>query len=80
MVHADGLLSLQTVKQSRCSMLDLFYEIDRLLRPEVSNLISYFNIIMHLNFSRFYKQNIIDEVASGAWIQLIINFWSLFLL
>ncbi|XP_076907821.1 putative pectin methyltransferase QUA2 [Bidens hawaiensis] len=34
MVHADGLLSLQTVKQSRCSMLDLFYEIDRLLRPE----------------------------------------------
>ncbi|KAI3706144.1 hypothetical protein L1987_76402 [Smallanthus sonchifolius] len=34
MVHADGLLSLQTVKQSHCSMLDLFYEIDRLLRPE----------------------------------------------
>ncbi|KAK1431284.1 hypothetical protein QVD17_07740 [Tagetes erecta] len=34
MVHADGLLSLQTVKQSRCSMLDLFYEIDRFLRPE----------------------------------------------
>lgn len=34
MVHADGLLSLQTVKQSRCSTLDLFYEIDRLLRPE----------------------------------------------
>ncbi|KAF5766409.1 putative sterol 24-C-methyltransferase [Helianthus annuus] len=34
MVHADGLLSLETVKQSRCSTLDLFYEIDRLLRPE----------------------------------------------
>ncbi|KAC9923451.1 hypothetical protein E3N88_45069 [Mikania micrantha] len=34
MVHADGLLSLQAVKQSHCSMLDLFYEIDRLLRPE----------------------------------------------
>jgi SAM-dependent methyltransferase len=34
MVHADGLLTLQTTKQSRCSMLDLFYEIDRLLRPE----------------------------------------------
>ncbi|KVI07307.1 putative S-adenosyl-L-methionine-dependent methyltransferase [Cynara cardunculus var. scolymus] len=34
MVHADGLLSLQTVKQSHCSMVDLFFEIDRLLRPE----------------------------------------------
>ncbi|KAJ0694753.1 putative sterol 24-C-methyltransferase [Helianthus annuus] len=34
MVHADGLLSLETVKQSHCSTLDLFYEIDRLLRPE----------------------------------------------
>ncbi|KAI3807771.1 hypothetical protein L1987_23705 [Smallanthus sonchifolius] len=34
LVHADGLLSLETVKQSRCSTLDLFYEIDRLLRPE----------------------------------------------
>ncbi|XP_076947899.1 putative pectin methyltransferase QUA2 [Bidens hawaiensis] len=34
LVHADGLLSLETVKQSRCSLLNLFYEIDRLLRPE----------------------------------------------
>ncbi|KAI3750694.1 hypothetical protein L2E82_21443 [Cichorium intybus] len=34
MVHADGLLTLETKKQSRCSMLDLFFEIDRLLRPE----------------------------------------------
>ncbi|KAL7582418.1 probable pectin methyltransferase QUA2 [Lactuca sativa] len=34
MVHADGLLSLETNKQSRCSLLDLFFEIDRLLRPE----------------------------------------------
>ncbi|GFZ10064.1 S-adenosyl-L-methionine-dependent methyltransferases superfamily protein [Actinidia rufa] len=34
MVHANGLLSLETDQQRRCSMLDLFSEIDRLLRPE----------------------------------------------
>ncbi|TKY56264.1 pectin methyltransferase QUA2 [Spatholobus suberectus] len=33
LVHAAGLLSLET-EQHRCSMLDLFIEIDRLLRPE----------------------------------------------
>ena len=35
MVHAEGLLSLETDQQRRCTMLDLFSEIDRLLRPEV---------------------------------------------
>lgn len=35
MVHAEGLLSLETAQKRRCSMLDLFSEIDRLLRPEV---------------------------------------------
>ncbi|KAE8727875.1 putative methyltransferase PMT4 [Hibiscus syriacus] len=34
MVHADGLLSLETSQHRRCTMLDLFSEIDRLLRPE----------------------------------------------
>ncbi|CAN0889933.1 Probable pectin methyltransferase QUA2 [Linum grandiflorum] len=35
LVHADGLLSLETSrKQRRCTLLDLFIEIDRLLRPE----------------------------------------------
>ncbi|XP_042492257.1 probable pectin methyltransferase QUA2 [Macadamia integrifolia] len=34
MVHAEGLLSLETSQQRRCTMLDLFIEIDRLLRPE----------------------------------------------
>ncbi|XP_043723182.1 probable pectin methyltransferase QUA2 [Telopea speciosissima] len=34
MVHAEGLLSLETSQQQRCTMLDLFIEIDRLLRPE----------------------------------------------
>ncbi|WOH02612.1 hypothetical protein DCAR_0522001 [Daucus carota subsp. sativus] len=34
MVHAEGLLSLETAQKRRCSMLDLFSEIDRLLRPE----------------------------------------------
>ncbi|KAL9265614.1 putative pectin methyltransferase QUA2 [Drosera capensis] len=34
MVHADGLLTLETRKNRRCTMLDLFVEIDRLLRPE----------------------------------------------
>ncbi|RRT67493.1 hypothetical protein B296_00027384 [Ensete ventricosum] len=34
MVHADGLLSLETRQKHRCSMLDIFLEIDRILRPE----------------------------------------------
>ncbi|KAI3718014.1 hypothetical protein L1987_69994 [Smallanthus sonchifolius] len=34
LVHAEGFLSLETAKQRRCSMLDVFFEIDRLLRPE----------------------------------------------
>ncbi|GAB4861231.1 Probable pectin methyltransferase qua2 [Ancistrocladus abbreviatus] len=34
MVHADGLLTLETSKHRSCSMLDMFVEIDRLLRPE----------------------------------------------
>ncbi|MBA0808328.1 hypothetical protein Gohar_024077, partial [Gossypium harknessii] len=34
MVHADGLLSLETSQYRRCTMLDLLMEIDRLLRPE----------------------------------------------
>ncbi|KAF1865206.1 hypothetical protein Lal_00004580 [Lupinus albus] len=34
LVHAAGLLSLETGQQHRCTVLDLFIEIDRLLRPE----------------------------------------------
>jgi len=34
LVHADGLLTLETHQKRRCSMLDLFVEIDRFLRPE----------------------------------------------
>ncbi|XP_051118281.1 probable pectin methyltransferase QUA2 [Andrographis paniculata] len=34
LVHAEGLLSLEFVEQPRCQMLDLFAEIDRILRPE----------------------------------------------
>ncbi|XP_065848283.1 probable pectin methyltransferase QUA2 [Euphorbia lathyris] len=34
LVHAAGLFSLETGKQRRCTMLDIFTEIDRLLRPE----------------------------------------------
>ncbi|KAM1427528.1 hypothetical protein FF1_019689 [Malus domestica] len=34
MVHAAGLLSLESDHQRRCTILDLFTEIDRLLRPE----------------------------------------------
>jgi len=34
MVHGEGLLSLETAQQRRCTMLDIFSEIDRLLRPE----------------------------------------------
>ncbi|KAJ6843421.1 putative pectin methyltransferase QUA2 isoform X3 [Iris pallida] len=34
MVHAEGLLSLMTHHLPRCSTLDIFVEIDRILRPE----------------------------------------------
>ncbi|KAL5777224.1 hypothetical protein ACOSP7_010150 [Xanthoceras sorbifolium] len=34
LVHAEGLLSLETGQQRRCSTLDIFTEIDRILRPE----------------------------------------------
>ncbi|KAL1344633.1 hypothetical protein HN51_018505 [Arachis hypogaea] len=34
LVHADGLLSLETSQQRRCTMFDMFIEIDRILRPE----------------------------------------------
>ncbi|RDY01068.1 putative pectin methyltransferase QUA2, partial [Mucuna pruriens] len=34
LVHAAGLLSLENFQQRRCTMLDMFIEIDRLLRPE----------------------------------------------
>ncbi|KAJ7958995.1 S-adenosyl-L-methionine-dependent methyltransferases superfamily protein [Quillaja saponaria] len=34
LVHAGGLLSLEAGQQRRCTTLDLFTEIDRLLRPE----------------------------------------------
>ncbi|KAL0322899.1 UNVERIFIED_CONTAM: putative pectin methyltransferase QUA2 [Sesamum angustifolium] len=35
LVHAEGLLSLEFAEQPRCQMLDLFAEIDRILRPEL---------------------------------------------
>ncbi|GLT44872.1 hypothetical protein SLA2020_187460 [Shorea laevis] len=34
LVHAEGLLSLEAGQRHWCSLLDLFTEIDRLLRPE----------------------------------------------
>ncbi|KAL0392356.1 UNVERIFIED_CONTAM: putative pectin methyltransferase QUA2 [Sesamum radiatum] len=34
LAHAEGLLSLEFAEQPRCQMLDLFAEIDRILRPE----------------------------------------------
>lgn len=34
MVHAEGLLSIQNSQPKRCTMLNLFVEMDRLLRPE----------------------------------------------
>lgn len=39
MLHAEGLLSLEFAQSRRCSMLDLFLEMDRILRPEVNSLI-----------------------------------------
>ncbi|CAA0840767.1 Probable pectin methyltransferase QUA2 [Striga hermonthica] len=34
LVHAEGLLSLEFDDKPRCQMLDLFAEVDRILRPE----------------------------------------------
>ncbi|KAK9096430.1 hypothetical protein Sjap_021927 [Stephania japonica] len=34
MVHGEGLLSLQTSQRPSCTLLELFIEIDRILRPE----------------------------------------------
>ncbi|KAG8072449.1 hypothetical protein GUJ93_ZPchr0006g44855 [Zizania palustris] len=34
MVHVDGLLSLEKRQKHRCSTLDIFLEVDRILRPE----------------------------------------------
>ncbi|KAK9167008.1 hypothetical protein Scep_002199 [Stephania cephalantha] len=34
LVHAEGFLSLETKRTRGCTMLDLFTEIDRILRPE----------------------------------------------
>lgn len=34
MVHADGFLSLEKHQKHRCSTLDIFLEVDRILRPE----------------------------------------------
>ncbi|KAK6940169.1 putative S-adenosyl-L-methionine-dependent methyltransferase [Dillenia turbinata] len=34
LVHAEGLLTLENDKQRRCKPVDLFIEIDRILRPE----------------------------------------------
>lgn len=36
LVHGKGLLSLEFGEKQRCEMLDIFTEIDRILRPEVS--------------------------------------------
>ncbi|KAF8377326.1 hypothetical protein HHK36_030702 [Tetracentron sinense] len=56
MVHAEGLLSLEFGQQHRCTMFDLFTEIDRLLRPEVllqSYLLAFCQLIRHMP-SKFY--------------------------
>ncbi|CAO2830788.1 unnamed protein product [Amaranthus hypochondriacus] len=34
MIHADGLLSLEIHQHQKCTILDLFLDVDRLLRPE----------------------------------------------
>ncbi|XP_072977106.1 probable pectin methyltransferase QUA2 [Typha angustifolia] len=34
MVHAEGLLSLERHRKNRCSTIEMFLEVDRILRPE----------------------------------------------
>lgn len=60
MVHAQGLLSVETDQQRRCTILDLFTEIDRLLRPEVPILMDPLQIssliVFHYPFVQFQFQ------------------------
>lgn len=35
LLHAEGLLSLEFAEKPGCKMIDLFLEMDRILRPEV---------------------------------------------
>ncbi|KAJ6939476.1 hypothetical protein NC651_005813 [Populus alba x Populus x berolinensis] len=57
LVHAKGLLTLQTHQQRRCTMLDLFTEIDRLLRQR-SNY-------AHIGFHHF---NFIFLYLCTGWV------------
>lgn len=50
MMHGEGLLSLETSKQRRCTTMDIFSEIDRLLRPEVTFLFLIFSFDIFLVF------------------------------
>lgn len=55
MVHAEGLLSLEAAQHHRCTTLDLFLEIDRILRPEVS--FPSFSFVLHLCFIWFFHSS-----------------------
>lgn len=68
LVHADGLLTLEFSQNShsRCGMLDLFVEIDRLLRPEVCFQLWY-SIFLKFNWNMIvyilrYHHNICMEM------------------
>lgn len=46
MVHAKGLMLLEARQKRRCTTLDIFTEIDWLLRPEVTNPITAFSLFL----------------------------------
>jgi hypothetical protein len=50
LVHAAGFLSIEAARQHRCTMLDIFIEIDRLLRPEVCEYSMLYFLFMDLVF------------------------------
>lgn len=49
MVHADGLLTLEG-SQRRCNTFDIFVEIDRILRPEVSKVVFFLKLFFIIFF------------------------------
>lgn len=72
LVHAEGLLSLETGQQRRCTMLDLFIEVDRLLRPEVHNSNSQlFEFVK--NYCAKRLKNIISPTQANESVN-IVNF------
>jgi len=61
LVHADNLLSLQTSQPRKtCLLIDIFTEIDRLLRPEVHICLLWKEHYCFLYSGSYNKQNFVQ--------------------